>query len=53
MAGDGGTGERSDLMAYGYWLEATDESGYVLHEYDNDHSPYTPGRNVVLYHPAR
>jgi hypothetical protein len=33
-------------MAYGFRLSAAYESGYVLTEDDNDHSPYDPGRNV-------
>lgn len=33
-------------MAHGYLLEAEYESGYVLTETENDHSPYDAGRNV-------
>lgn len=33
-------------MAHGFHLEAEYESGYILTEDDNDHSPYDPKKNV-------
>lgn len=33
-------------MAHGYLLQAEYESGYILTEDANDHSPYDPGRNT-------
>lgn len=33
-------------MAHGFYLEAEYESGYILREDDNDHSPYDPKKNV-------
>jgi len=33
-------------MAYGYYLQAEYESGFVLTEDELDHSPYDVGRNV-------
>lgn len=33
-------------MAHGYLIEAEYESGYVLREDANDHSPYDPGKNT-------
>ncbi len=33
-------------MAYGYYLEAEYESGYVHREQEEDHSPYVKGKNI-------
>jgi hypothetical protein len=37
---------RAALMAHGYVLTATYESGFALIEDEQDHSPYQPGANV-------
>lgn len=34
------------LMAYGYYLEAEYQDGFVHREDDDDESPYVPGKNI-------